>query len=111
MNESVEKRKFQRQFLKDLIKGIIINYLETIGRNGYFDNLVLCTYVADDDTLQSEQRCRDKSFTLLPSSLRELSKRIRKQVSIQRHVCQRDEFLEQPASLFIRSMHSREYLL
>lgn len=94
MNESVEKRKFQRQFLKDLIKGIIINYLETVGRNGYFDNLVLCTYVADDDTLQSEQRCRDKSFTLLPSSPRELSKRIRKQVSIQRHVCQRDEFLE-----------------
>lgn len=66
------------------MKGIIINYLETVGRNGYFDNLVLCTYVADDDTLQSEQRCRDKSFTLLPSSPRELSKRIRKQVSIQR---------------------------
>lgn len=64
MNESVEKRKFQRQFLKDLIKGIIINYLETVGRNGYLDNLVLCTYVAGDDTLQSPGKDAEINLSL-----------------------------------------------
>lgn len=94
------------------MKGIIINYLETVGRNGYLDNLVLCTYVAGDDTLQSPGKDAEINLSLcsllrLENFRNEFANKFRSNG----HVCQRDEFLEQPASLFIRSMHSREYLL